>query len=365
MPTISVYFSLALLLSFHFEYVNSDRRFYVDYDKNEFIKDGNIFRYVSGSMHYFRVPRPYWRDRIRKMKSAGLNAISFEKSNGKFKLAKKTELSTQSVVATVASVLSTAVSDQMPGIPLMIRTILCVRKRENASPGIPPSLYDLVIPEKFLLFSRKENLQKMSKCDHWYGDGTFSCAPSIFKQLYTIHGIQCSKALPSVYALLPNKKKENIYSFVAKSKNIKLQLKTKNGNRHIQECGLSKQYKEDSTFAFEIKKLNALAYVPVDYVVRYFEYLVDTLFYRELESDVSRLLEYFEEPWVGKMDRNRKRKNPKFSITIWNCYADEYNLPKTNNSVEGWHNGFLSILNAIHSNIWKFISSLSGIAHNL
>ncbi|KAL4142199.1 hypothetical protein QTP88_004704 [Uroleucon formosanum] len=84
MTTISVYFSLALLLSFHFEYVNSDRRFYVDYDKNEFIKDGNIFRYVSGSMHYFRVPRPYWRDRIRKMKSADLNAISVTHHNNEW-----------------------------------------------------------------------------------------------------------------------------------------------------------------------------------------------------------------------------------------------------------------------------------------
>ncbi|KAF0759315.1 beta-galactosidase-like isoform X2, partial [Aphis craccivora] len=76
MLTISVYCSLVLLLLFNFECVNSDRRFYVDYEKNEFIKDGNAFRYVSGSMHYFRVPRSYWRDRIRKMKSAGLNAIS-------------------------------------------------------------------------------------------------------------------------------------------------------------------------------------------------------------------------------------------------------------------------------------------------
>ncbi|XP_025202650.1 beta-galactosidase-like [Melanaphis sacchari] len=76
MPTILVYCSLALLL-FHLEYVYCDKRFYVDYEKNEFIKDGNVFRYVSGSLHYFRVPRPYWRDRIHKMKSAGLNTISF------------------------------------------------------------------------------------------------------------------------------------------------------------------------------------------------------------------------------------------------------------------------------------------------
>jgi hypothetical protein len=123
---------------------------------------------------------------------------------------------------------------------------LRVRKRENTAPGIPQSLYGLVIPEEykktsdgksfllfdsfdqepnncdtFLLFSTEENLQKMSECDHWYADGTFSYAPSIFKQLYTIHGIQCSNVLPSVYALLPIKKK-NIYSFVAKFKNIKL-----------------------------------------------------------------------------------------------------------------------------------------------
>lgn len=123
----------------------------------------------------------------------------------------------------------------------MKRTILRVRERENAAPGIPQSLHDLVIPEdykktsdgesfllfdsfdhdpdncnRFLLFSTKENLQKMSECDHWYADGTFSCAPSIFTQLYTIHGIQCSNVLPSVYALLPNKKKKT-YSFIAKS----------------------------------------------------------------------------------------------------------------------------------------------------
>uniref|UniRef100_A0A2S2NTJ8 FLYWCH-type zinc finger-containing protein 1 n=1 Tax=Schizaphis graminum TaxID=13262 RepID=A0A2S2NTJ8_SCHGA len=48
-------------------------------------------------------------------------------------LAKKTELSTQSIVATVASELNTG---QMPGIPLMKKTILRVRERENAAPGI-------------------------------------------------------------------------------------------------------------------------------------------------------------------------------------------------------------------------------------
>lgn len=29
----------------------------------------------SGALHYFRVPRPYWRDRLRKMRAAGLNTV--------------------------------------------------------------------------------------------------------------------------------------------------------------------------------------------------------------------------------------------------------------------------------------------------
>ncbi|OWF47699.1 beta-galactosidase-like [Mizuhopecten yessoensis] len=49
--------------------------FTLDYDKNTFLKDGKPFRYVSGSIHYSRVPQAYWKDRLLKMYAAGLNAI--------------------------------------------------------------------------------------------------------------------------------------------------------------------------------------------------------------------------------------------------------------------------------------------------
>ncbi|XP_025407480.1 beta-galactosidase isoform X2 [Sipha flava] len=54
----------------------SERTFVIDHEKNEFLKDGEVFRYVSGSLHYFRIPQPYWKDRIKKMKAAGLNAVT-------------------------------------------------------------------------------------------------------------------------------------------------------------------------------------------------------------------------------------------------------------------------------------------------
>ncbi|XP_065306922.1 beta-galactosidase-like isoform X1 [Dermacentor albipictus] len=54
---------------------SSSRSFTVDYANNQFLKDGQPFRYISGSLHYFRVPRAYWQDRMEKMRLAGLNAL--------------------------------------------------------------------------------------------------------------------------------------------------------------------------------------------------------------------------------------------------------------------------------------------------
>ncbi|KAM6339196.1 beta-galactosidase [Podargus strigoides] len=53
----------------------SQRSFGIDYDRDCFVKDGRPFRYISGSIHYSRVPRYYWKDRLLKMKMAGLDAI--------------------------------------------------------------------------------------------------------------------------------------------------------------------------------------------------------------------------------------------------------------------------------------------------
>lgn len=51
------------------------RSFSIDYKNNCFLKDGKPFQYISGSIHYFRIPRDYWKDRLLKMYMTGLNAI--------------------------------------------------------------------------------------------------------------------------------------------------------------------------------------------------------------------------------------------------------------------------------------------------
>src|SRR5579864_5515455 len=45
-------------------------------DSGKFLLDGQPFQIISGEMHYARIPREYWRDRMRKARAMGLNTIS-------------------------------------------------------------------------------------------------------------------------------------------------------------------------------------------------------------------------------------------------------------------------------------------------
>ncbi len=45
-------------------------------EQDHFLLDGKPFEILSGEMHYARIPREYWRDRIRMAKAMGLNTIA-------------------------------------------------------------------------------------------------------------------------------------------------------------------------------------------------------------------------------------------------------------------------------------------------
>ncbi|KAF0288395.1 Beta-galactosidase [Amphibalanus amphitrite] len=42
---------------------------------DSFLLDGQPFHYVSGSVHYFKVPSAYWRDRLTRLRAAGVSAL--------------------------------------------------------------------------------------------------------------------------------------------------------------------------------------------------------------------------------------------------------------------------------------------------
>lgn len=71
MKTIFLFLTLLLTASFAF----SQKHTFTT-QGSEFYLDGKPFVIRSGEMHYPRVPREYWRDRFKKAKAMGLNAIT-------------------------------------------------------------------------------------------------------------------------------------------------------------------------------------------------------------------------------------------------------------------------------------------------
>ncbi len=64
-----------LLVTLGLSNVTAKRSFTVDYENDQFLKDGKPFRYVAGAVHYYNIPTELWRDRLQKVKFGGLNAV--------------------------------------------------------------------------------------------------------------------------------------------------------------------------------------------------------------------------------------------------------------------------------------------------
>jgi Glycosyl hydrolases family 35/Glycosyl hydrolases family 2, sugar binding domain len=47
----------------------------IRYDRHSYIIDGKPIFIYSGAIHYFRCPKPLWKDRLQKLKEAGLNCV--------------------------------------------------------------------------------------------------------------------------------------------------------------------------------------------------------------------------------------------------------------------------------------------------
>ena len=64
--------------------------------------------------------------------------------------------------------------------------------------------------------------RKLAETDHWSMDGTFSSAPSLFLQIYTIHAIinEDNVAFPMIYALLPDKTHHTYVTLLREIQNV-------------------------------------------------------------------------------------------------------------------------------------------------
>ncbi|GAB0100308.1 forkhead box protein P1 [Sergentomyia squamirostris] len=119
--------------------------------------------------------------------------------------------------------------------------------------------------------------------------------------------------------------------------------------------GLFKKYKTDLAVQVAVKKLLALAYIPVHDVQAAFDELIASSEIFE-DEDVSTFVEYFGKTWVSSFNVLGQRTAPRFNIELWNCHDAILNdLPKTSNAIEGWHRGFTDLVGIHHPTIWVFL----------
>ena len=123
--------------------------------------------------------------------------------------------------------------------------------------------------------------------------------------------------------------------------------------RKLQICGFQQRYQNDREFSVNMKMIAAIAFVPSHDVEMAFERLCEIL-----PPETYQLQDYFEDTYIGRLCR-RGRRQPMFEPDLWNMYdrASE-ELPRTNNSVEGWHRSFLASVGCCHPNVWKFLTCI-------
>ena len=216
----------------------------------------------------------------------------------------------------------------------------------------------------------------------------------MWTQLYTIHGQKNGFTVPCVFALLPNKRKETyirlftqIKSWLGEDQQLDFSFlsdfeqgaylavpevfpgvdyegcffhMSKRLDFHVKQLGLTRKYTEDLVFRIRVKKLAALAFIPVADLIPTFERLAQSFQVDELP-----LLHYFESTWIGlPVGGTGRRLPPIFPHQMWNVLGRHFHgSTRTTNSLEAFHNGFNALISCQHPTIWKLLPALQNVQH--
>ena len=146
---------------------------------------------------------------------------------------------------------------------------------------------------RFNIFTTTQNLDELEFSAKWAADGTFAVCPSLFYQLYTMHGIIKDTTVSLVYCLMRKKTKNKYEELFAALKNLNATLDPQEINidfeiaaiealkssflnakikgcffhfaqenwRKIESVGLAKAYQQDRDVRIILKSFVALALI--------------------------------------------------------------------------------------------------------
>ena len=316
--------------------------------------------------------------------------------------------STRMILADTVNKLDENVKCEISSLPTISRSITNWRTKAFGAPPLPLTRTGFEIPESFrvlsdgkiflqsdsgiddekrvLVFASDKGLNDLQSSLYLGMDGTFKVSPNEWYQVLIIHAYISGKVFPRAFILLPDKT-ENTYdkAFMMlkelmqnlNPKEVMIDFEKALGNsiqKHFPSCetvgcffhmcqsvyrricdlGLKSQYNTDNKFSLLIRMFCALAFLPAEEVTDAFE---------ELSEDEQLPMEfiiYFELTYIGPIrGRRRRREAPLYPIAFWNMRNRVIDkLPRTNNSLEGFHSALKHSMACKKPNIWKFIDVL-------
>ena len=216
-------------------------------------------------------------------------------------------------------------------------------------------------PIDLLFFTTTQNLDELEFSAKWAVDGTFAVCPSLFYQLYTMHGIMKDTTEPLVYCLMRNKTKEKYEELFAALKNLNAMLDPHeittdfeiaaiealkssfpNANikgcffhfaqanwRKIQSVGLAREYQQDTEVCNILKSFVALALIPEEDIYIGFQKHKEITAKMQNEENTE-FVSYFEATWLGEKNLRGRRTGASFLPQIWCQYENAKEMHQKN-----------------------------------
>ncbi|CAF3304227.1 unnamed protein product [Rotaria sp. Silwood2] len=269
-------------------------------------------------------------------------------------------------------------------------------RQENTTEPTPTSIDFPVIPQKYHettrdnIFFQKDVGQE--NATEFFIDGTFKVVPQIFFQLFAIHASYRDHVIPVTFILLSSKKEE-IYQVMVdeiiqlapawQPQRVMMDFEKATINVfnrafpivelsgcyfHICQSvpwfllthGFKQLYETDVTFADNIHKIIALAFIEPSMVIDGFVLLCSNLDY-----DYQQLLDYIGDNYIGRL-RGRTRRQVSYPIDFWNIVTRvKSDLHRTNNNFEGWHRKLNCAFQCSHPSLWTFLDKLIKEENNI
>ncbi|KAG0434938.1 hypothetical protein DMUE_4967, partial [Dictyocoela muelleri] len=238
---------------------------------------------------------------------------------------------------------------------------------------------------RVLIFTTEVNITHLEHSEVLICDGTFKSAPSCFEQIFTIQCRLRDMYLPMMFCFMTHKNEISyniIFQWIqSKNENILKHVKSiiidfeiasfyslkkffKNSYlygccfhlgqiiwRKVQKLKFSSDLINNAPIKLQVKMILALSFVSLDKVKEYASKLRIYIL-QEGSMNVLSLFEWFEAEYLYGTAENKQ-------ICFWNAkIRTEQGIPRTTNSLEGYHRHLNTFINTKQSSIIPIINEL-------